>query len=730
MALSLSGKLHMIYKDTVPVPLEAGADTAIHQPVQAAATRESQPVERDESGRTRDAKAAHSAVGAPYGGNTIDKVLAAIGLLMRSAWDSSELPPDNAFTCSILLRTLGMLVQHGSVPLGAVLDLRKHELSPRERAAKLLLTLRNDPDLSELSAAADNAASRISNDRRQLTLQDVVNRMANGQGLPHNLKVLDYPPTPTLGYWFVAGVDSLRLTLPATQWRALATWSRDYVAQQIGLITAKHDARMDPVAMAMASCLAARLRKIALQVGAPAPPDILDLLPSAEELKSAVRVLFSRQAESGIWPKYFPLFHYPSAGANYCFSFELLEAILHEFDPAFLLQPDVLQGFERAVRWCEDNRLEHLFQAHTYHGWNSGGEITTLTRGVPESWATAVIHMFAFQLETVLNDTIGTLVLKKYRSTTPAAPKRDDLESFVNIEVLLGEQPTSVKTVLTDEILRPAEEAAKNRLFALRKRWSALLFGPPGTSKTSLVKAIAAYLGWPYVEINPSEFLKRGLEQVPIQADELFTDLMDLSKAVVLFDEMDAIVKRREKRTEEEPRLDPTSEMLTTSMLPKLAQLHEKAQVVFFLATNHGRDLDSAIKRPGRFDIWLCMGPPKWNVKLDRLDKILARFRVPTSAVQRSQELLRAWIDHSGQGAAGLVGQLDYFTFAELQSFLEYLCRKVGTPIAELDTALERLEGETLRREVEHWYATSIMLREKTDARKEYDEDTKQSRLQ
>jgi SpoVK/Ycf46/Vps4 family AAA+-type ATPase len=69
------------------------------------------------------------------------------------------------------------------------------------------------------------------------------------------------------------------------------------------------------------------------------------------------------------------------------------------------------------------------------------------------------------------------------------------------------------------------------------------LFGPPGTSKTSLVRAFAREIGWPYIEITPSHFLRKGLEQIYVQADEVFDDLMDLKGVVILFDEMDALVQ-------------------------------------------------------------------------------------------------------------------------------------------------------------------------------------------
>ena len=144
---------------------------------------------------------------------------------------------------------------------------------------------------------------------------------------------------------------------------------------------------------------------------------------------------------------------------------------------------------------------------------------------------------------------------------------------------------------------------------------------------------------------------------------------------------MDPLVQTRD---DEESRLDITSQFLTTSMLPKLTKLHEQKRVIFFMATNFQNRFDPAIKRAGRFDLLLCMGPPCLESKLKDLHLFLGKGTLPEE-VDRCRQLLREYTTAD----PNLAQMLDLFLFGEFKTFLKDFQK--GEP---LSTQLKKVGGK------------------------------------
>lgn len=602
--------------------------------------------------------------------------------IYNASWRSSGLGLNNAFSTVLVIRSFGLLVEAGVLDSTFALTKRRN-FSPLGRVT--------------LSAIAGWLASDID-----------------------NFGINKYPASAALVYWFVDGVDRAKIPLRPTYWRRLSNWAQEEFIKQRSLVAAEHDALMDPVAMVMAACLCARLRTIADESKSPTVSSCLEVLPSVVELRHAVKVLFDKQSPSGIWPKYFPLFHYPKAGSNYCFTYEMLEAVLAEFgtpDSDLLATQPILKKLENALNWCFENRLKYSVKNRTYYGWNSGGELDSLHHGKPESWATAVVYMFLWELQHMLATKTQAILLREYNASPPTRDPRP-WNDMLDMEVRLQGRATTttVRKVLELQIVRPALKYQPFTVEKIDGALSALLFGPPGTSKTRLAAALAGLLGWPLVLIDPSRFLDKGIEQIYSRATEIFRDLEDLSAVVVLFDEMDALVRTRDGQ-----RIDLTSQFLTTSMLPKLATLHDQGSLVFLFATNYQADFDPAIKRPGRFDVLLCVGPPSWKEKLRRIDKLLAVDTVPNE-INRARKKLKSL---SGGLNKEETKPLNLLTVKEAANFLSTLSSRRGSAVASVRSiTLNQFKSRLAS------FSKFMTIRLGSDTYERYSKDQKESRIQ
>jgi hypothetical protein len=619
--------------------------------------------------------------------------------VVRSKWESSGLPDGNAFTTALVVRTAGFVVQ------GRILTSDEVTALPHPRYDSK--NEKGEPYVDH--TVADKSLKQIIKSKAELR---------DSQQEP-SFSVSGYPSKTTIAYWFLDGAINAGADL-GNNLEEIAVWAMKKFHQQLIYVSARNDSLMDPPELAMAACLINRIHRLSTEK--PESAEISRLLPSHVELMFAVKRVLAEQPESGIWHKYFPLFHFPGGGgaADYCFSFEFLEAILTEFGSSALATSDLLEHFKRSLLWCDNHVLRYVYGEKHYRGWSSGGEVTTLAAGMPELWATAAVHMFLNQLHLKISDLLDELVLKEEFAIDRLAVvgSKDALKHLIDVDIQFpGEAQTTLTKVIRNEVLYNAQKSRKQRPFKLNAPRSALLFGPPGTSKTGLARAIAEHLGWPIVKVTPSKFLGGGLEQVHAQVDRVFRDLMDLRKCIVFFDEMDALAQTREEAPEDEnsDSLDVTRLLLTTSMLPKLADLWDQAGVIFLMATNHRRHLDPAITRAGRFDLLLCVAPPPWSRKRSaaKLKNILKI--VDAEEVEKRLSLLVA-------AASPTEHHLDLFTVSELGTFFDHLKRtnKANNLVNALKTYKD---GDDFSKEVASWAKNVIALREGTPTKKEYDND-------
>lgn len=159
------------------------------------------------------------------------------------------------------------------------------------------------------------------------------------------------------------------------------------------------------------------------------------------------------------------------------------------------------------------------------------------------------------------------------------------------------------KEIIERRVVLPLAEPALASRHAVAPPNAIMLFGPPGTGKTTFAKGLAGRLDWTFVEIQPGELAAEGPQRQAQRLAETFDRVMRLASAVVFVDEVEDLASVRHT----ERKVGPS---VTNEFLKQIPRLRDRSHHLLVCATNAVGVLDPAILRPGRFGYVLPVGPP------------------------------------------------------------------------------------------------------------------------
>jgi len=473
-------------------------------------------------------------------------------------------------------------------------------------------------------------------------------RVAVGEASPERARDEWYPPNAYHTFWALKALacykdryrdhynaldEELHLS---TKIVTMRQWARQVLAFQTSLHSA-HSSTSDSDQLAWA-----------LAIICADPLSDQSRLDEQDFIRQAFHSLFGTQTDVGTWRHYAPLFHYKKSGNAYCYVFETFAALLDcALNPNATFLRTVLAehctGLMKLWSYAIATRQSPTTSEQVLI-WSSGHR---LNQHWPESWATASVFEYAEALRRLIGIWTREAAIQEL-------PTFDGQKSKDSARGVLEKRSTTWTSGngLTDRLftlfvyprdrdLHSEGHDPDAQLIRDDSARSAILFGPAGASKTTIIRHLAASIGWHYVELHSSHFVTDGLLNVQRTADRIFQRLYELDHAVILFDEVDELVRERELEGESSGRF------LTTSMLPKLAELWGGRRVLYFVATNHIEFFDKAITRAQRFDAVWFVSPPSFESKKAELERLLSRqlgrtvsIPVPKSEIEESLQRL------------------------------------------------------------------------------------------
>ncbi len=177
----------------------------------------------------------------------------------------------------------------------------------------------------------------------------------------------------------------------------------------------------------------------------------------------------------------------------------------------------------------------------------------------------------------------------------------------------------AVKEQIRKRIILPFQKPSLFQRFKKRVGGGILLYGPPGCGKTLLARATAGECNASFFAVAISDVLDMYIGESERKLHALFEKARGSAPAVIFFDELEALAARRQSSRE------AGSAKMVSQFLSEMDGFSQNNTGVLVLgATNVPWAVDSAFRRPGRFDRVQFVPPPDQLARQNILTLLLA----------------------------------------------------------------------------------------------------------
>uniref|UniRef100_A0A803PNQ4 AAA+ ATPase domain-containing protein n=1 Tax=Cannabis sativa TaxID=3483 RepID=A0A803PNQ4_CANSA len=216
---------------------------------------------------------------------------------------------------------------------------------------------------------------------------------------------------------------------------------------------------------------------------------------------------------------------------------------------------------------------------------------------------------------------------------TPEVPPDNEFEKRIRPEVIPASEIgvtfsdigalDEIKESLQELVMLPLRRPDLFNGGLLKPCRGILLFGPPGTGKTMMAKAIAKEAGASFINVSMSTITSKWFGEDEKNVRALFTLAAKVSPTIIFVDEVDSMLGQRSRAGEHEAMRKIKNEFMThwDGLLTKPGE-----RILVLAATNRPFDLDEAIIR--RFERRILVGLPSMDNREMILKTLLAKEKI------------------------------------------------------------------------------------------------------
>ena len=268
----------------------------------------------------------------------------------------------------------------------------------------------------------------------------------------------------------------------------------------------------------------------------------------------------------------------------------------------------ILKIHTRGMPLTKDVKLEEI--ASITHGF-VGADIESLAKEAAMSVLRKLLPKMNLDAEEQIpQEMLAKLIVKHadfmdaLKNVRPSA-MREVLVETPNINWSDVGGLDIVKRELKEVVEWPLKYPETFKRMGIRPSRGVLLYGPPGSGKTLLAKAVAKESEANFIQVKGPSLLSMWVGKSEEGMRKVFERARQVSPCIIFFDEIDALAGKRGVEIGTK-----VTERVLNQMLAEMDGLEDLNDVLVIGATNRPDMLDPGLLRPGRFDKVLLVGAP------------------------------------------------------------------------------------------------------------------------
>ncbi|VVC02791.1 VCP-like ATPase [Candidatus Bilamarchaeum dharawalense] len=277
---------------------------------------------------------------------------------------------------------------------------------------------------------------------------------------------------------------------------------------------------------------------------------------------------------------------------------------------------EIMNIHSRTMPLDKDVDLSEI--AGVTHGY-TGADLSLLTKEAAIKALRRILPLINIEEETLSPEVLESIIVKRddffdaMHEIQPSALREVYVEK-PNIKWSDIGGLVQIKKEIQEAVELPLKRPEVFDRMGIRPVKGILLWGPPGTGKTMLAKAVANESEANFISISGAQVLTKYVGESEKAVRELFKKARMAAPCVLFIDEIDAIATRRTGSGEAGVMV---TERIVDTLLTEMDGLRSLKNVVVIAATNRPDMLDPALLRAGRFDRLVEIIPPDEPARLD-----------------------------------------------------------------------------------------------------------------